>query len=582
MYPQQPQQYYPQQQPPPHYGNFQPQPQYAPPQPQPQYVQPQYAPPPQPQYAPPQHQPYTAPPPQQQPQYTPQPQYAPPQQQQPPPQAAAPASQQQHMSVEDRDSNPFGPGKLPKVTPVTQVMRLQRAAAAAKRAEAKRNANSDNNNSSPSAAAPASSSSSQQEYEAKALEAMNEHNYPQIGLMENLGDHEQRFGSGILYYFSFNRFLLLLCLVFCVFQVITFGNYIREHDPEFGLSGNTTAGVQIWLDQFMITHYQDSDKRLWYAMNVICIVITFFSAPIYFWWLRWNEATSQYVDIDGEDVIVRFTDDGKIDVSNMYRTQTDVFIRRVISLLVVLMFIGVQVVASFYISNIPSTDIGLSFAISIITAVLNLVFMNCAERLTEFEKWKSFEKWKRYHTLKLLFFKLANVITVFAAKRYDTLEDTKCAYDVIGEQLITLLIIDIFAINIQKIILAMIFRKFAQTIAGITGSIFGDQDNLPKFDIAVEYLGIVYRQYLVIMAMVVCPFSIFLALVGYLLDFVVNKFILLRLCGVPRKVESSQKALLTFVLFFVALCGLLTPFAGSMFMLAGLTRDKSKLCQFPQ
>ena len=129
--------------------------------------------------------------------------------------------------------------------------------------------------------------------------------------------------------------------------------------------------------------------------------------------------------------------------------------------------------------------------------------------------------------------------------------------------------------------MAMLFRKFANTIARLTGSIFGDQDNLPKFDIAVEYLGIVYRQYLIIMAMVVCPFTIFLGLVGYLLDFAVNKFILLRLCGVPRKVESSQKSLLTFVLFFVALCGLLTPFAGSMFMLAGLTREKSQLCRFP-
>ena len=89
--------------------------------------------------------------------------------------------------------------------------------------------------------------------------------------------------------------------------------------------------------------------------------------------------------MDGEDVIVRFTDGGRIDVSNMYRTKVDVAIRRLLSLLVVLFFIGIQVVSSIYISNIDSTDIGLSFAISVITAVLNIVFMQCAERLTEFE-----------------------------------------------------------------------------------------------------------------------------------------------------------------------------------------------------
>ena len=192
--------------------------QHYPPQQQPQY-QPQYAPPQSPgQYAPPQPQ-------------SQQPQYAPPQQQSPPP--ATTQKPPTNSSVDDRDANPFGPGKLPKVTPVTHAMRLQRATAVVKRAEAKKSAAAA---SSGDATAPSADASDDSAHERKALQAMNEHNYPQIPYMDNLGDHEARFGSGILYYFSFNRFLFILCIVFCVFQCISFGNYIREHSPDFGLS----------------------------------------------------------------------------------------------------------------------------------------------------------------------------------------------------------------------------------------------------------------------------------------------------------------------------------------------------------
>lgn len=419
--------------------------------------------------------------------------------------------------------------------------------------------------------------------EALALKALNEHNHPQLEMLDNLEKHEDRLGSGILYLFSFIRFLLLLSLLFAVFQCITFGDYIRRYSPDFNFGGTTTTGEKVWLDNFMISVYPnvDHDRRLWMACNIICIIFTFFSAPLYFWYLRRGEKTSTYVDEDGEDIIIRFSDDGRIDVRNVYRGRMDVILRRIFSVTIVLVFIGIQVVSSYFITQNAVTNIGISFAISVVVAALNTLFMMIAENLTEFECWTSFEKWKRFHTLKLLFFKFANIITVFAAKRYDSSENIKCAYDVIGQQLITLLVIDIFAINLQQLIVKMLWNKYSHVYASVTGSIFGDQDNLPKFDIAVEYLQISYRQYLVIMAMVVMPFSIFLSIVGYAIDYVGKKFILIKLSGVPRKVESSQKSLLTFVLLVVALCGLLTPYAGSMFMLTGLTRDKSNFCNFP-
>lgn len=485
------------------------------------------------------------------------------------------------LAAQRMESNPFGPGSLPQVTPVTQQMRTRKALQIAQRYLDQGLVTAPQvSGKQPTDVSPAAASSAAAEL---VHIAATEHNVSQLEMTDNLADHEARLGSGILYLFSFVRFLFWLSIAFAVFQCVTFGDYIRRHSPDFGFAGLTAAGTdKIWLDNFMISGYDtDHDKKLWLAMNILCIVITFFSAPIYFWWLRWSEQTSKYVDVDGEDVILRFTADGRIDVSNLYRSNAEVFVRRILSSVVVFIMIGIQVVASYFITQNAVTNIGISFAISIVVAILNMLFLLIAERLTEFECWVSFEHWKRYHTMKLLFFRLSNIITVFAAKRYDSSENVKCAYDLIGQQFITLLLIDIFAVNLQQIVMNMLWNKYAERFADWSGSIFGNQDNLPKFDIALEYLQVVYRQYLVIMAMVVCPFSIFLSMVGFIIDYLSKKFILVKLSGVPRKVESSQKNFLTAILVFIAVCALLTPFAGSVFLLSGMTRDKSTVCTFP-
>lgn len=500
----------------------------------------------------------------------------------PPPPASGGSSSAPHGTVfaaatiatRVMEDNPFGPGSLPHVTRVTQEMRLKRALEVARHYVEQQ--------SSP-AGVGVTEDDVKAAAEALSVLARNEHNPPQLEMTDDLAKHEARLGSGILYLFSFHRFLFALTLVFALFQCVTFGDYIRRHSPYFGFGGVLSSGRSIsWIDNFMISGYDnDHDEKLWKAMNIVCIILYFFCGPIYFWWLRWNEKTSKFVDVDGEDVIFRFTDDAKLDVSNLYSSRTKVVFRRLVSLAVVLFFIGVQVIASYFITQNSVTNIGISFAISFVVAILNILFLMIAERLTEFECWARFDQWKRYHTLKLIFFRFANIITVFAAKRYDSGENQVCAYDLIGEQLITLLVIDIFAVNLQQLIMNMVWNKFTDTYANVTGSILGDQDNMPKFDIALEYLAAVYRHYLVILAMVVFPFSVLLSLLGYAIDYVTKKFILVKLSGLPRKVESSQKSFLTGVLFFAALCGLLTPYAGSAFLLSGMTKDRSHVCTFP-
>ena len=413
--------------------------------------------------------------------------------------------------------------------------------------------------------------------------AMREHNPPQLDVFnDSIADQEARLGSGVRFYFTFIKFLGILSVVFAALQCATYGHYVQNKNSPSHRA--VAPSVTNFVDDLTITVYVSGDLPLWQAMNIVCIILAFLAAPIYFLYLRVVEKNDDELALSRFSVLdklIRFTPNGEIDVSNTYRSSSEKVCRRVTVFIFILMMIGLQVIASILITTTDSSNIGIAFAISFIAATLNIVFSFVAYYLTEFEKWDTFYTWNAFHTLKLLAFKLANIITVFAAKKYSQTSDIKCTYSTIGEQLITLLLVEIFAVNLQKILTAMFFFNHSETVARWQGSIFGDQDNLPQFDLSLEYLSIIYRHYLTLMAMVTLPYSILLSLFGYVVQYWVEKYYLYKLCGVPRKTDSSMKTFLTILLAFVALCSLLTPFAGTMFVLSGLTKSKSSLCLFP-
>lgn len=414
--------------------------------------------------------------------------------------------------------------------------------------------------------------------------AAKEHNPPQLDLFaDSIEANEARLGSGIRYYFTFIKFLTVLTVVFAVFQCATYGQYVQSRGS--AEHAKVAPGVTNFIDDLTITVYAKSkDLPLWQAMNIVCVILAFLAAPIYFFVLKLltkNDEVLALSQFSVLDELIRFTSDGRIDVSTTYRSRSEKIVRRLIVLGFIALMIGLQVLSSLLITRVDSSNIGIAFAIAFVASALNILFSYTSYYLTEFEKWDTFAAWNAFHTMKLLAFKLANIITVFAAKRYSQTSNTKCTYSTIGEQFISLLFVEIFFVNLQKILSGMFFSSKAQSLARMQGSIFGDQDNMPQFDLPLEYLNVVYRHYLTLMAMITIPYSILLSLFGYFVQFWVEKYYLYKLCGMPRKTDSSMKTFLTTLLVFVAACALLTPYAGTMFVLSGITRDLSPLCYFP-
>lgn len=393
---------------------------------------------------------------------------------------------------------------------------------------------------------------------------------------------KKEFGPGIMYYFEFVKFLAFLTFILAVLQVSLWGKYVANDSPPFSNRNTTDHGYRYFIGDFMITAYDGEVWSAWYGLSITAIVFTFLASPIYFL-LMHVFVKSIESEEEGAEKIIRYdADTCEVDVTCHYRTRGDLIIRRLLAVLFLLGILAIQVVISYFLTkNQESASFGISMAISIIATTLSALFKFIAPMFTEFMMLSSFDWWKRSHALSILSIRMGSLIAVFAAKDYAASADKNCTYDIIGEQLISLFLVEIFLSPIIEIISAVMWRRYANYIAFRLKSRLGDQDNLYPWDLADYYRNILYRHFLTMMAMVVVPMIAALAFVGYVLQYWVDKFLLYKICGRPRRVAGSQKTYLTIMLAFVALCALLTPYAGTMFMLSGITRDKSPLCTFP-
>jgi len=313
----------------------------------------------------------------------------------------------------------------------------------------------------------------------------------------------------------------------------------------------------------------------------VCIILIFLAAPLYYLYLYLTEKYSGFVDLDGADYLIHFDGEGHVDASHAYRTAFERYSRRLVSVLVMVFLLGIQAVATVFLTRTDSTNIGIYFAVSIVSAALNTIFAFICGPLTNFERWTYYDMYNSSWTIKLLLFRLVNIVTVYAATNYEATRNVKCTHATIAGQFITLLLVEIVWSNMMKIFLGMLYFRYHATFARWTGSILGDHDNMCQFDLANQYLSAFYLFYLTSMSMTTIPFSTFLALFGFVVKYWVDKFYLYKLCGEPRKVETSLRLFVSVTLFVVQIVALLTPYAGSAFVLGAITKRLSPFCLFP-
>ena len=271
-----------------------------------------------------------------------------------------------------------------------------------------------------------------------------------------------------------------------------------------------------------------------------------------------------------------------VDVSCYYRSGAALATRRVLAIVFLLLILGVQVtIAYFLTANQEKASFGLSMAISVSSSAIAAAFKFAAPRVTEFMLLANFDWWKRWHTLSIFGIRVGSQFAVFAAKDYGASADTGCSYDLIGEQLVTSLLVEVIVAPITEVAFALLWRANARRIAAMLESRLGDEDNLYAWDLADYYRNVLFRYFIAAMAMAIVPLAAALAAVGFAVQYWVDKFLLFKVCGRPQRVAGSQRHFVAGLMALAALCALVCPYAGSVFVLSGRTRDLSPHCTFP-
>lgn len=184
--------------------------------------------------------------------------------------------------------------------------------------------------------------------------------------------------------------------------------------------------------------------------------------------------------------------------------------------------------------------------------------------------------------VKLVCFKIANIMAVYGAKRYG---NEACVYDVIGEQFMSLLLVEIFFVTPSTVAIAAALTKNKQLMAKLSRGINGDDKYRARFELPVEYLAVLYKFCIAAMAMIVFPMSTVLGLLASVVEFWGARYRLIKLCGKPIKSDANHRTVVVFMTFLIFVTVIATPFAGAAFVLSGrsmLETNTTALCnRFP-
>jgi len=144
-----------------------------------------------------------------------------------------------------------------------------------------------------------------------------------------------------------------------------------------------------------------------------------------------------------------------------------------------------------------------------------------------------------------------------------------CVIASIGDQFLLLLISDFTVGNILDMLASYVMYKIAM-IRGPKGK--GSNESVkPDFDVAEEYLRLLYRQFVVCLGMPIFPWLPLLGIICHIVDYKVSKYILLNYCQQTYHLRGSMKKFLTFYLFCTAiLAGASFPF-GAAWILTNYT-----------
>ncbi len=377
------------------------------------------------------------------------------------------------------------------------------------------------------------------------------------------------YGNGIYIYFKYLWYLFLFNVVLSVPALITFIGAAAS-----GLDDSTYSGLGL----LVIASFPSEVKGLWYAMTSIGALLALASPFVYRWYQARIEAAWRGADrieetVEGEDII----EENRDATSGERRT------RRTVSMLVFTVILVGQGILTYYLqlALVSAGSAVVALALSGMLAILNMVWKKISKFLTKYETHRTKREYTEWDTSKVFILKIGSVLSLYVTKsllgadRADSSDctaadvDCGCPLEDQGQQFFYLIITEIVVGNLVELGIPILRVWFRSRKALTSGG--GDEDLKENFDLADEFTELFYRQFIILLGMVVFPLMALLGAVSLALEMALDKFRLLYFCKKPLvKPDPVRSRLILGCQLAVSVIVLLSYPNGVVFIFSGL------------
>lgn len=411
--------------------------------------------------------------------------------------------------------------------------------------------------------------------DAEALEAENEwadmHDTPLCIPNEDL---TIKLGRGFARYFTFIRAMIVFNIVLTLISLISVIPHIIE-----GLDREATEQQLGFPQVLYLSSYSEKNFGVWIASNVLALIAMLLLGPLYRMYVVHLQSRDRdgYVEdpfqgnynIEAADCVDKIEYKGANGFFQENGRPKHRSLRLTISLT---LFIGILAGQGFLIAWLQGLLDGegnetTALILATVIKLVAIVFKFVCQKLTTIEGHAYISQFRQWECFKVFVFKVANVCVLYYVTRRTQFEGDGCLLEAMSYQFFYLLLMDIAINGALGVAFPIVMNKIKAKNAETSEQ--GNAASLPQFILSDDYTEAAYKQFIVCLGFWVSPLLPAVGIIGFLIEYWLDKYRLLKLTQKPQRTGASFKEVLAFFMFFNFLVCFLTYPNGAVWIMAG-------------
>lgn len=360
-----------------------------------------------------------------------------------------------------------------------------------------------------------------------------EHDY-KYPLKIGLDTIEIKYGAGTRLYFTFLKFIFSINVVIGLCGLISWLFFI--FDP------NKTTPFQ-WTDLYVSNYLRYYSDKYWFYCNIIIFSVWILAIPVYFIWERY--IFKRIYPSFGNNV--PFQNDFIYDnVAKPSRYWLGILLTLIALGISTGVFYGLLQLQNYMSVNIKNgtvifgltTNTLMGIPVSLSFVISNLLWNYFSQKVTEKENYKRWTHFRISRSLKLILFKILSATILYTLIATVLIEppNNNCSIQNSATNFLTTVLIDALLLTLVDTFVPLLGRRLKMWWYQLESD---DPSLSIEFNVSEDLLQIMYRQFIICIAILVFPLvGIFACLVN-LLQYGIDKYRLLRICKDPQYIEEK-------------------------------------------